>query len=409
MSYEAVVIKKLLEGEVLLIQELSPPMFTKRVGKIYELILIYFGKHNKLPTAELLKAEIELRAPTSIRETFKAKVDAIMLASSTIDTMLAVESLREAAILREVDERIDDIIDAQRDKDAKTVKELIGEVYESLSVSSVHVKDYAEAFDEDDGFTVVPSGLGESFDELIGGGFTGLTLLGALSGGLKSVWLQNSAVASLEADKKVLFLSLELSGRVLGNRVKSQLSGVPFSRINTGKLSPGDNGLITTAEKKLDGKTFRIITDPIDTDGLVNIITVEHQVHGVDVFYIDYINLVSPSAKESGESWKVLSTIVKRLHRLTMQLGVTIVTATQVNIQKRASEAEPPELTTRGSQELLFSASQFFFLHQLEDAVDGEEDFRVAFTMKNRIAAARHVLVRANPSIMTLEATDTLV
>ena len=203
----------------------------------------------------------------------------------------------------------------------------------------------------------------------------------------------------------MLFLSLELSGKVLGNRVKSQLSGVPFSKINTNKLTVQEGESVKKASKFLDNKTFRIITEPIDTDGLINIITVERQVHGVEAFYIDYINLVSPSARESGESWKVLSSIVKQLHRLTMQLGVTIVTATQVNIQKKASEAEPPELTTRGSQELLFSASQFFFLHQLEGAVEDTEDYRVAFTMKNRIAAAKHYLVKASPSVMTLEAT----
>ena len=411
MTYEYVLLKKLMLGDLELFPDARPEFFSKKNGQIYKLLLQYFDKTRALPDAQMLKAEITAKAPVAVREGYLAIVDGIMNSPVAISNADLVDALEEGVTLRNVNDKIEDLLEAQRDKDAKRVKEIVGTIQEKLSLDSVKIKDSEEAFNEADGFSVVPSGFGDTWDQSIGGGLSGLVLFGALSGGLKSVALQSTAVATYQSGQSVLFLSLELSGRVLGNRIKAQISGVDFGKINTGTCTPDEQKLVQSeydAVFKGNDQKFRVVTDALDTDDLINIINVEHQLHGTKVVVIDYINLVSPGKRDSGEGWKVLSDPVKKLHKLTMKLGITIVSATQVNVAKKATESEPPDITTRGSQELLFSATQFFYLHQVESQ-ESEEDIQIMFTMKNRLAQAKHTIFMAQAHIMRLSSTDVMV
>lgn len=408
MTYEYMALNKLLTGDAELIKELNKDLFLPKAAKLYTLILEYYDKAHSLPTAELLKAEIDIKAPITVREPYKAIVDAITRTDTSIDNSILLKSMHDSLTLRSVDSKIEELLDAQREKDADKVRGLLAEITTKFTVNRVNVKSHATAFDEEDNFAVIPSGFGEEWDKLQGGGLSGVVLFGAESGGMKSVALQHPAVEAYKQGKNVLFLSLELSGKVLGNRIKAQISGVDFSKINSNNLTKQEAELVESSYKAVfkDDNTnhFRIITDPLDTEELLNIISVEHQLYGIDVVIIDYLNLVSSPRYES-ESWKVLSETVKRLHRLTMRYGITVLTATQVDIQKKATDAEPPEVTTRGTKELRNSATQFFFIHKV-DTPDQTVDTRVLFTLKNRIAATKHVPFIAEPHIMRLTATD---
>ena len=409
-SFESIAINRLVRGNVELIPELSLDYFSGKAQKIVKLILEHYDTTTRLPDKDTLKATIESRAPVSVRGGFVAMVDAAASIESDISDDSLVTSLREQHILRNVDKQIEELLEAQRNKDAQKVKGVLSSLLENLSIQNVSISEFTDAIEEDDHFTVTPSGLGEEFDELIGGGFSGLTVITAKSGGGKSILLQQSAVEAFKSGKNVLYLSLELSGKVLGNRVKSYISGVPFGKINSGTMTESERTLVTkTMEETFKGKknTWRVTTSPVDTDELLNIIKVEKQLHDIDVVIIDYLALVSPSKYDRGEGWVTISNLVKKLHKYTMQENIVIVTAAQVNEVKKAKDGVEPEITTRGSKEIEFSATQMYFLDKLEG--DAGEDADVSqlalYQIKNRLAKKVHSIVEGDFSTMKVRDT----
>ena len=410
-NFENIAINRLTHGNIELISELSLEYFSGKYQKIVKLILEHYDSTSTLPDVATLKATIESRAPVAVRGGFTALVDASDSINSDITNDTLVSSLREQHILRSVDGQIEDLLEAQRSKDAGKVKSILSGLLEDLSVQNVSISEFTDAIEQDDHFSISPSGLGGEFDELIGGGFSGLTVITAKSGGGKSILLQQSAIEAFKAGKNVLYLSLELSGKVLGNRVKSYLSKVPFGTINTGKTSPAEDKIIKdTMDKTFKGKknVWRVTTSPVDTDELLNIIKVEKQLHDIDVVIIDYLALISPSKYDRGESWVTISNLVKKLHKYTMQENVVIVTAAQINEVKKAKDAVEPEITTRGSKEIEFSATQMYYLDKLDNEASSENDEEVhlaLYQIKNRIAKRVHSMLIGNFS--TMQVSDT--
>ena len=401
-SFEQMAINKLMHNEVELIPELSQHYFSGKNQKIYTIILEYYSEHSKLPSPDIVKASINNRAPTNVRGGFVALIDAITTTNIDIDNDILVTSLKEQFILRSVDSKMEDLIDAQRAKDAGKVKGILSNILEDISVQNVAIGEFVEEIEKDDHFTVAPSGLGEDYDKLIGGGFSGVTVLTAKSGHGKSILLQQCAIESFKAGKNVLYLSLELSGKVLGNRVKSYLSGIEFGRINSGSTDPQENKLISEVmESTFKGakNVWRVSTSPVDTDELLNIIKVEKQLHDINVVIIDYLALVSPSKYDRGEGWVTMSNLVKKLHKYTMQENVVIVTASQINEVKKTKDGLEPEITTRGSKEIEFSATQMYYLEKIESE-DPDQSPMVLFQIKNRLAKKVHSAMEGNFSTM---------
>jgi len=210
----------------------------------------------------------------------------------------------------------------------------------------------------------------------------------------------NTAIEQFLRNKSILFISLELSAQVLGYRIASYLTGIDYSRIladaqparRDSKIEP-----LTDEEKKqIDDAledffnreaTFRIVTDPLSADELTTLINIEKAMNDIDVIYVDYLNLVYTSS--GGENaWVGLSDLARKLHRMTMSLGVVIISAVQVNVEKKPKGSEFPEITTRGSKELINSSSLFLYL----DHPDEQPDALVIYVLKNRIGKTTRIL-----------------
>jgi len=406
-SFEAIALNKLMRGDVELIPDISLDYFSGKNQKIFKLMLEYYSEHSTLPDLSTLKATIDTRAPVAVRGGFSAMVDAAYQTDAGLSNEILVSSLREAHILRNVDKQIEELLEAQRSKDATKVKGILASLLEDLSIQNVSIDEFQNAIEVDDHFAVAPTGLGEDYDELVGGGFSGLTVITAKSGGGKSILLQQSAIESFKAGLNVLYLSLELSGKVLGNRVKSYVSDIPFGTINAKKTTAAeDKHIKDSMDNMFKGKknTWRMTTSPVDTDELLNIIKVEKQLHDIDVVVIDYLALVSPSKYDRGEGWVTISNLVKKLHKYTMQENVVIVTASQVNEVKKAKDGVEPEITTRGSKEIEFSATQMYYLEKAE-SIDDTDSTLTLYQIKNRLAKKVHSMIQGN--FETMKVTDT--
>lgn len=218
-----------------------------------------------------------------------------------------------------------------------------------------------------------------------------------------TIALLQTAVNNYLDGKNVLFISLELSRKVLYNRLLAMQTGIDFTRINSKILTPEETVLCTKAHNTFfnpnNKNWFKVVDDQMTDNELTNLIAVKSQLDDVHVVCIDYLNLISFDA--SLDDWRGLSNLAKNLHRLTKTYPVCIVTAAQVNIEGKTKGSIMPNVTTRGSKELEFSASQLFYFD-----VEPESNMLVCYTKKNRIAKPVHFLLEPDFAHMKINPTD---
>jgi replicative DNA helicase len=396
-NFELLAIAKLLrEQDQELYLGLSQELFSNQYQQIYKLINKEFSQSHKIPNLKVVEAIINEKAPPQHRPT----LNAIISTMNSVDIFgigvtQILSGLKDRHLLLTVDSNIQELNNLAMLRDTDGVRKVLNQIIEDINLDSVAPTDFMEAMEAPDKSRIITSGITE-LDEYIGG-VAGLTIISGTSGGGKSIALLQMAIGQYLAGYNIIYVSLELSAHTLGNRLKSFITGIPFSRINK------DNGAQLTAEERIFIKeamekfkdrenNFRIVTDPLDTNELLNLIKVEKSLYDIDIMYLDYLNLVSaPRGVQSG--WQNLSDTAKSLHRLSMQLGVITISASQVTLDKTPKAGRYPEVTTRGSKELELSATLWIFIYSPEsDEEGGQADAAVWYILKNRNAGRCQLL-----------------
>jgi len=399
VNWESVAIAKLVTSyDKELLIDLSPEYFRGIYSPIFKIIQQHFSDNQRLPSMETLEAAVLAKAP-------KAQlpiVSGIMTAVKNIKTKDIVNTeitrgLRDKLLLQTMDAQLASLTQAAMSKDTEEVRAILNDVVEDINLTKTKPVDFMEAMEAPDTSKILTTGI-EGLDEHIMG-MAGLTIVSASSGAGKSSFLLQSAVGQFKAGHSILFVSLELSAQVLGYRLKSMLTDIPFGKIVAGDLTNDEKALIKrTMVEFFSDKTkhFRIVTSQLDTDELLTLINVEKALYDIDVVHLDYLGLIgAPKGTEGG--WRNLADTAKALHRLSMDIGVVTITATQVTIDKQPKGGGYPEITTRGSAELLFSATLLIFLHKPEMSDDGLEDNNIViYILKNRNAAQCQLLMNAD-------------
>ncbi len=403
VNYETLVLKLLVSGVAEIIPQLKEDMFSDRYAKIYTLCLEFFDANKNLPSAQELQAVIEARAPISARQAYIAIVKSIEELELPTNPSVIVNGLKESATLKQVDNDIETLVKAARDRDTEKVKILLSKLNTKINLGGVEASDMADVKDCEDVHNIVPSFLDdESEVKFLGGGHSGLTIISAISGGGKTVALLKAARRNYEKGKNVLFITLELPKKVMYNRLMSSITRINFKKINSGDLTKEEVETLAKAHKEYfvsDAPNyFKIIDEPLDDIQLVNLIAVEAQVHKVDTVVIDYVQLVEMA--ESSDEWRGLSKLAKKLHKLTRTYGITIITASQVNVDGKVKGSILPNITTRGSRELEFSSTQFIHID-----VDSETGELIMYTKKNRIDEPQHVILKKEFAFMDIHCT----
>lgn len=393
MNFEQLALKALLlDGHVSLVSQVKLEYFTKGNAKIYEKLLEFFSLNKRIPTHDEMKSIISSKAPPQVAPQFLAILESLKSIDTDVDDTLVAQELKEAYTIREVDKEIVDLVEANKTKDTKEVKRLLNLLNEKVNLNGIKVTSLEDVKDEKETHTLVRSFLDKEAEfEFLGGGHTGLTIYSAESGGGKSIALGQTALNNYKDGKNVMFISLELSRKVMYNRLISSESGIDFSVINDKRQTPEEQKLIDAAHKSLfdpnNKNKFLIIDDDITDTELINLIAVEAQVNQIDVFIIDYLQLVEPDG--FGDEWKALTKLCKRLHKLTKQYDIAVVSASQVNEEGVEKGTIMPKISSRGSKEVKFSSSQFIHF-----AKDRESGMLNMFQMKNRIAKAKHLILQ---------------
>jgi replicative DNA helicase len=402
-NFEAMALKALMAGQSEMIADLSPEYFTDKYVRLYTLCLEFFQDNKKLPSYSELSAIIDAKAPVTVKGAYQAILKNIDSIPEYVEPQVILSELRNLTTLRRVDEDIEALTMAAKDKDINQVQLLLNKLHSKVNLRGITVSDMSEAKNSEETHTIVRGFLDkESEDMFTGGGCSGLTIVTAASGAGKSIALLKAAINNYRDGKNVLLITLELPKSVMYARLISNISGVEFGRIIKKIVTPEEKALMDKAHDEFfnpeNPNYFKIVDESINDAELVNLISVEAQLNGLDVCILDYIQLVEMSG--TGDDWRGLSHLAKKLHKLTRMYDITVISAAQVNSEGKTKGSIVPNITTRGSRELEFSATQFFHLES-----EPETGGLIMYTKKNRIAECMHVVLEKDFAHMDIRST----
>lgn len=249
-----------------------------------------------------------------------------------------------------------------RSYDRKTLKEAIPIFREEYDAK-------VENPNFDTGIKTGYSYLDETTDGLRAGE---LLLIGAESGGGKSMllmnmavqmWLQNNTVDTPEESfgpgNSILYFSLEMPFRPCLNRVLARLSGNPSKMIRSAKLDR-DQALKLKKSLRFINKypyEFEIVDIPRGaTMEQLEIIFEEAKAHyDPKVIVIDYLGLMDYDGGKEMDDWLKLGKISEKIHEFARVHNTIVLSAVQLNRMKGAKEEDKIGLHRVGRSALILT------------------------------------------------------
>ena len=181
------------------------------------------------------------------------------------------------------------------------------------------------------------------------------------------------------------FFSLEMSAEQLATRIVAEQSGVPSYRIRRGDISEPDFYKITDVAREMQTIPFYI-----DQTGGISIAQLTardrrlKRQRGLDMLVVDYLQLLSGSAKKGENRVQELTEITTGLKALAKELNVPILALSQLSRQVEQRDDKRPQLSDlreSGSIEqdadmVMFVFREEYYLKMKEPKMGTEEHFK---------------------------------
>jgi len=232
------------------------------------------------------------------------------------------------------------------------------------------------------------------FDAMTGGLHNGeLIILAARPSMGKTALAMNVAeVAAIEQRTPVLFVSLEMSGIELADRMLCSLARVNGHKLRNGSISSDDR-------ERLIGKANEISEAPLFVDDspsrTVSEIAagarrIKRREGALGLIVIDYLQLIEPDNSRDPRQEQVAK-IARRLKGMARELEVPLLCLSQLNRQAEDSKDHRPRLShLRESGAIEQDADVVMFVHREEYYHRGEEKAQYAGQAEIIIAKQRN-------------------
>jgi len=184
-----------------------------------------------------------------------------------------------------------------------------------------------------------PTGL-IYLDRNMKGGIHGGELLtvASESGGGKSIFMVQAALANLIEGKSVLFFSLEMDRTDIFERMVASTASLPIRSPEEYKTThKNEIPLISKAIMKLKSKSLIIVDDITDLSSIIAESERLNMLGKADVIVVDYLQIVESSDANSRE--QQVSDIARKLKNLATKLKVPIITGSQLNDDGKVRES----------------------------------------------------------------------
>lgn len=206
-----------------------------------------------------------------------------------------------------------------------------------------------------------------------------LIVIGARPSVGKSALLLHLAMNALDAGRRVLLVSLEMSADEVVGRMAARQSGVPVQAISTHSLSETQLGRVVEGFSLLPGDRFSVCTTARTAQDVRREALRMRADGGLDLIVVDYLQLLDAGRKTSNRA-EAVGVISRTLKLLAVELNIPVLTASQLN---RASERnDAPRLSDlRESGTIEQDADAVLLLHATNEKENPERDLTLA---KNR-------------------------
>ena len=312
---------------------------------VFDLIVQFVSKHNKLPTSKILELELKkIKAPEDILNNAQRLVNEI-IDKSDIDTDYLITEAEKWCKERAVYNAIMDSIGIIDGKDKERSEGAIPEILsEALGVSfdeqigHDYIDDSEQRFDfynrkEDR----IPFDL-DYFNKITKGGLPNKTLNIALAGtGVgKSLFMCHCAAGVLNQGKNVLYITMEMAEERIAERIDANLMNLPIESLASLPKNVFDDKIGKIAKSSVG----KLIVKEYPTGSahtghfraLLNELKLKKNFKP-DMIYIDYLNICASSRMRgmggSINSYTYIKAIAEELRGLAVEFNVPIVSATQ--------------------------------------------------------------------------------
>ena len=312
---------------------------------VFDLIVQFVSKHNKLPTSKILELELKkIKAPEDILNNAQRLVNEI-IDKSDIDTDYLITEAEKWCKERAVYNAIMDSIGIIDGKDKERSEGAIPEILsEALGVSfdeqigHDYIDDSEQRFDfynrkEDR----IPFDL-DYFNKITKGGLPNKTLNIALAGtGVgKSLFMCHCAAGVLNQGKNVLYITMEMAEERIAERIDANLMNLPIESLASLPKNVFDDKIGKIAKSSVG----KLIVKEYPTGSahtghfraLLNELKLKKNFKP-DMIYIDYLNICASSRMRgmggSINSYTYIKAIAEELRGLAVEFNVPIMSATQ--------------------------------------------------------------------------------
>jgi len=312
---------------------------------VFDLIVNFVSKHNKLPTSKILELELKkIKAPEDILNNASRLVTEIAEKSDIDTDYLIAESekwCKERAVYNAIMDSIGIIDGRDNERSEGAIPEILSTAL-GVSFDEQIGHDYIDDSEERWNFynrkeDRIPFDL-DYFNKITKGGLPNKTLNIALAGtGVgKSLFMCHCAAGVLNQGKNVLYITMEMAEERIAERIDANLMNLPIESLGSISKNVFDDKIGKIAK----ASTGKLIVKEYPTGSahtghfraLLNELRLKKN-FSPDMIYIDYLNICASSRMKgmggSINSYTYIKAIAEELRGLAVEFNVPIVSATQ--------------------------------------------------------------------------------
>lgn len=194
-----------------------------------------------------------------------------------------------------------------------------------------------------------------------------VTIIGARPGMGKTAFLLSCAWRQANAGLRPYIVQLEMKSRNMATRLACGELGIPVWKVKRKQLSEQDIDEITRWQTANGAALERMVVDEtshMTTTALAARVDRAKRKHGVDVVWVDYIGLLSPSTKQK-LGYDHMTAVSRELRIMAKDFDVPFAVLSQLSRPVKGSTPKAPSLTDlRDSGAIEQDAEAVCFLHR---------------------------------------------
>ncbi|MGC6442601.1 MAG: replicative DNA helicase [Rubripirellula sp.] len=283
----------------------------------------------------------------------------------------------------QAEQKIFAIMDGRSSQSVHSISDVL---HEAMDRMEARLRDDYDSGGAESGFT--------QFDEMTGGLHSGeLIILAARpSMGKTALAMNVGEHVSINQKLPVLFVSLEMSGIELADRMLCSLARVNGHRLRNGTISPDDRERLVRKANEISQAPLFVDDSPSRTVSEIAAAArrIKRREGELGMIVIDYLQLIEPDNSRDPRQEQVAK-IARRLKGIARELSVPLLCLSQLNRQAEDSKDHRPRLShLRESGAIEQDADVVMFVHREEYYHRGDEKAQFAGQAEIIIAKQRN-------------------